>query len=146
MSKHATSRSPSTLFFFFLMIRRPPRSTLFPYTTLFRPPGVPAGGGGDGRRGAVHLGNVHLLPPVRGEGVPRRHGDGDPVPAPEGEPRQDVFPRLPRAHLPEHEAYDARGRPRLPRQPLPRRDRPPGHPAEGALRSGGDAPRSARRP
>src|SRR5256885_10604415 len=31
--------SPShhiTLFFFFLMIRRPPRSTLFPYTTLFR--------------------------------------------------------------------------------------------------------------
>src|SRR2546421_2291986 len=27
-----------TLFFFFLMIRRPPRSTLFPYTTLFRSP------------------------------------------------------------------------------------------------------------
>src|SRR5687767_15453435 len=26
----------STLFFFFLMIRPPPRSTLFPYTTLFR--------------------------------------------------------------------------------------------------------------
>src|SRR2546425_4656550 len=26
----------SALFFFFLMIRRPPRSTLFPYTTLFR--------------------------------------------------------------------------------------------------------------
>src|SRR5438045_5554442 len=25
------------MFFFFLMIRRPPRSTLFPYTTLFRP-------------------------------------------------------------------------------------------------------------
>src|SRR2546422_3947006 len=25
--------------FFFLMIRRPPRSTLFPYTTLFRSPG-----------------------------------------------------------------------------------------------------------
>ncbi len=24
------------LYFFFLMIRRPPRSTLFPYTTLFR--------------------------------------------------------------------------------------------------------------
>src|SRR6266496_2199642 len=32
--------------FFFLMIRRPPRSTLFPYTTLFRSPldpGLPAG-------------------------------------------------------------------------------------------------------
>src|SRR2546422_6886139 len=30
--------SPATsyVFFFFLMIRRPPRSTLFPYTTLFR--------------------------------------------------------------------------------------------------------------
>src|ERR1035441_1090923 len=27
---------PASLFFFFLMIRRPPRSTLFPYTTLFR--------------------------------------------------------------------------------------------------------------
>src|SRR2546422_2744295 len=26
----------SSLLFFFLMIRRPPRSTLFPYTTLFR--------------------------------------------------------------------------------------------------------------
>src|SRR2546423_4507996 len=27
-------------FFFFLMIRRPPRSTLFPYTTLFRSHGA----------------------------------------------------------------------------------------------------------
>src|SRR6266436_3125415 len=31
-----TSRS-----FFFLMIRRPPRSTLFPYTTLFRSAALP---------------------------------------------------------------------------------------------------------
>src|SRR3989442_6499824 len=32
-----TSNSPDKrIFFFFLMIRRPPRSTLFPYTTLFR--------------------------------------------------------------------------------------------------------------
>src|SRR2546429_6933287 len=34
-----TSRHDGMLdvfFFFFLMIRRPPRSTLFPYTTLFR--------------------------------------------------------------------------------------------------------------
>src|SRR6266496_4558873 len=30
-----------TFFFFFLMIRRPPRSTLFPYTTLFRPRTIP---------------------------------------------------------------------------------------------------------
>src|SRR2546422_9460849 len=28
--------APCFLIFFFLMIRRPPRSTLFPYTTLFR--------------------------------------------------------------------------------------------------------------
>src|ERR1019366_10820659 len=28
-------------FFFFLMIRRPPRSTLFPYTTLFRSGSAP---------------------------------------------------------------------------------------------------------
>src|SRR6202451_4779552 len=28
--------SYQSVFFFFLMIRRPPRSTLFPYTTLFR--------------------------------------------------------------------------------------------------------------
>src|SRR5258708_10306336 len=33
--------------FFFLMIRRPPRSTLFPYTTLFR--SCLGGGGGPGR-------------------------------------------------------------------------------------------------
>src|ERR1019366_10229232 len=29
---------PCLCVFFFLMIRRPPRSTLFPYTTLFRSP------------------------------------------------------------------------------------------------------------
>src|SRR2546422_5466949 len=31
-------QSPDWICFFFLMIRRPPRSTLFPYTTLFRSP------------------------------------------------------------------------------------------------------------
>src|SRR3712207_9180822 len=38
---------------FFLMIRRPPRSTLFPYTTLFRSLGRPQRGRGreDGARG-----------------------------------------------------------------------------------------------
>src|SRR5437773_8136615 len=33
--------SPLHFFFFFLMIRRPPRSTLFPYTTLFRSRAAP---------------------------------------------------------------------------------------------------------
>src|SRR2546425_8878018 len=44
------------LFFFFLMIRRPPRSTLFPYTTLFRSP--------DGRTGHA---NDHGLAEVTPE-------------------------------------------------------------------------------
>src|SRR2546426_4146221 len=35
-----------TVSFFFLMIRRPPRSTLFPYTTLFRSRAVGAEGDG----------------------------------------------------------------------------------------------------
>src|SRR5258708_39351175 len=34
--------------FFFLMIRRPPRSTLFPYTTLFRSRSAARGGVGGG--------------------------------------------------------------------------------------------------
>src|SRR5258708_36071788 len=36
MSVFKTLASSFFLSFFFLMIRRPPRSTLFPYTTLFR--------------------------------------------------------------------------------------------------------------
>src|SRR5947209_19001733 len=40
-------------FFFFLMIRRPPRSTLFPYTTLFR--SHPANG--EDEKSAHHCGN-----------------------------------------------------------------------------------------
>src|SRR6202022_4849664 len=35
VSRRLQERLPCD-FFFFLMIRRPPRSTLFPYTTLFR--------------------------------------------------------------------------------------------------------------
>src|ERR1039458_3718221 len=44
--------------FFFLMIRRPPRSTLFPYTTLFRSR-YPVGGEWEGacRRGAAEKGS-----------------------------------------------------------------------------------------
>src|SRR4051812_50176338 len=40
-SSHSPRRFPPlhhSPLFFFLMIRRPPRSTLFPYTTLFRSP------------------------------------------------------------------------------------------------------------
>src|SRR5256885_9463317 len=44
-------------FFFFLMIRRPPRSTLFPYTTLFRSVDLEraAQPGGDAARGGQRL-------------------------------------------------------------------------------------------
>src|SRR2546430_16838765 len=51
--------------FFFLMIRRPPRSTLFPYTTLFRSGqghDVPPHGGGGGRRGLHGAGLATALP------------------------------------------------------------------------------------
>src|SRR5476649_2589265 len=42
-------------FFFFLMIRRPPRSTLFPYTTLFRSPDERRHAGHPNRERADHL-------------------------------------------------------------------------------------------
>src|SRR2546422_9065448 len=45
---------PQVLFFFFLMIRRPPRSTLFPYTTLFR-------------SGRVHPALLHRVGQMLGE-------------------------------------------------------------------------------
>src|SRR3712207_7412394 len=55
--------------FFFLMIRRPPRSTLFPYTTLFRSRvGVRPRPQGPLRGG--HL----LLADVPGPGAARRRG------------------------------------------------------------------------
>src|SRR5215472_18202057 len=46
-------------FFFFLMIRRPPRSTLFPYTTLFRSRAAlcRAGGGRRNRRARAGRGS-----------------------------------------------------------------------------------------
>src|SRR2546427_3901849 len=43
------------------MIRRPPRSTLFPYTTLFRSLGLAA----VGRPGYITLGRKRDLPPSR---------------------------------------------------------------------------------
>src|ERR1039457_2219652 len=40
LTRSIFSWAPVSTHFFFLMIRRPPRSTLFPYTTLFRSPGA----------------------------------------------------------------------------------------------------------
>src|SRR2546430_6025706 len=47
------------IFFFFLMIRRPPRSTLFPYTTLFRSPVADAGGADRGAVAGDHAAAGH---------------------------------------------------------------------------------------
>src|SRR6266487_3083373 len=47
--------SVGLLLFFVLMIRRPPRSTLFPYTTLFRPRRHPATGPRHARRPGIAL-------------------------------------------------------------------------------------------
>src|SRR3712207_8176861 len=58
--------------FFFLMIRRPPRSTLFPYTTLFRSRG--------GARAVLPL--QHHALPRRQAAAPARPGRHRPAPAP----------------------------------------------------------------
>src|SRR2546425_11507856 len=49
---------PLLAIFFFLMIRRPPRSTLFPYTTLFRSYAVAGALGAEDRRGERVLGDL----------------------------------------------------------------------------------------
>src|SRR5258707_10515935 len=52
------------------MIRRPPRSTLFPYTTLFRSPAHPLAGGAS--RPAGRCGDPGLAVPPRLAALPRR--------------------------------------------------------------------------
>src|SRR2546422_11472208 len=53
-------------FFFFLMIRRPARSTLFPYTTLFRSTeGARVARGAHRRRRPVQLSAVRVQGPSR---------------------------------------------------------------------------------
>src|SRR2546430_10792950 len=110
--------APPMSLFFFLMIRRPPRSTLFPYTTLFRSQPVLAAV----RRTAV-------IPARAASAGIVLHGDGPgPVPRPG---------RL---------AAPVRGDPADPRRPVrhPRRagpaaDRLPGH-DPAVLRPAGDLP------
>src|SRR2546421_12978432 len=116
------------LFFFFLMIRRPPRSTLFPYTTLFRSEelravGLPLGVEDHDPvvepRGALlggHLRNIR----ERGAGCGTLRctvGYGSPLPAPAHAQRQDRHQR------PQRRARHA------PRQPHP----PPRPPAAAHL-------------
>src|SRR5215813_11165818 len=123
------SRFFSLIFFFFLMIRRPPRSTLFPYTTLFpiclRPHGhAPAQRGGRPRP-------AHLAPRL-GAGGARAASVGREGAAVPGELRE------PAPQAPDREdgraAVDGRRRRPPRRRPAPARLRRP-HP-----RGGGGAP------
>src|SRR3712207_8935453 len=59
----------SSFSFFFLMIRRPPRSTLFPYTTLFRSRG----------QGSVEPGETDLRARGQSRGGPGRSGGPRPL-------------------------------------------------------------------
>src|SRR5256886_15039336 len=70
--------------FFFLMIRRPPRSTLFPYTTLFRSRrrGLP---------GRLVAGRAHACV-VRGGGTRPHPRGGSPFLEPGGLPRGEPVP------------------------------------------------------
>src|SRR2546430_11318987 len=45
------------------MIRRPPRSTLFPYTTLFRSGDLEGLGEGQAQRDRLDLGDLHAVSP-----------------------------------------------------------------------------------
>src|SRR3712207_8172069 len=63
----------------FLMMRRPPRSTLFPYTTLFRSDGVP---GTDARRRASR--RLHRPAGVAVRPRPGRAAHGQPLARPGG--------------------------------------------------------------
>src|SRR2546429_1172722 len=95
------------LVFFFLMIRRPPRSTLFPYTTLFqsdrsvaaaavlhRPAGVPGEGRvalADRRRGSANAEPAQGPDPDRPTGLPHvllELAERSPA-QPPGRPRRD---------------------------------------------------------
>src|SRR5438105_14800908 len=68
--------------FFFLMIRRPPRSTLFPYTTLFRSMSKLFGGGQKAASGGIQgdvlatdnntvgMGDAGIKSAIQGSNVP----------------------------------------------------------------------------
>src|SRR5688572_31786897 len=62
------------------MLRRPPRSTLFPYTTLFRSAGLPNAGGGEGSPYGRGPGEPHELRAVNIMAAARKartvRGDG----------------------------------------------------------------------
>src|SRR2546430_6150981 len=74
------------LFFFFLMIRRPPRSTLFPYTTLFR-----SGAAGGQRPDAIVVADIQG-PLAEHRGAVGARVDGQSVGGQVGQVEGDVGP------------------------------------------------------
>src|SRR3989442_1156501 len=82
------------LFFFFLMIRRPPRSTLFPYTTLFRSVDRDVG---DPRAQARVI--------REGPFEPRLRQDGDAIPGRD--------PQLAQSHRSEEHTSELQSRPHI---------------------------------
>src|SRR5438876_12296134 len=100
--------------FFFLIIRRPPSSTLFPYTTLFRSkPVAPSRGKLAGRGGFFNSVASRLLGPVQ-RGVRRAaeirdvaHGIGEPGHA--ARDRDGVRPAVPAPRRALHTPSDALG-------------------------------------
>src|SRR5690606_41842493 len=78
-------QSPHLSLFFFLRIRRPPRSTLFPYTTLFR------------------SGTDVDLPPAHGPRGVRRQQAGGPIDRPRCQPGIEVFLKAERGLCPQAE-------------------------------------------
>src|SRR3712207_9144139 len=67
------------------MIRRPPRSTLFPYTTLFRSPVLRRGGHrlGGGRGGVRRVGGVQPSAATREAGIVLLAAAAGPLPSPQ---------------------------------------------------------------
>src|SRR5258708_36374089 len=61
MGSRVACEVPRSLFFFFLMIRRPPRSTLFPYTTLFRSHRTAAQPDAGRERRLIEIAQRHVL-------------------------------------------------------------------------------------
>src|SRR2546422_7259320 len=111
------------IFFFFLMIRRPPRSTLFPYTTLFRSltadlidlvdvVSCPFQLGLDQRTAEVHRGASSSRTQVVRRFLERAHADRRPQRSPArserllGRERLEEERDAPDAHLPRDQLVD----------------------------------------
>src|SRR6266403_3522539 len=107
------NKTNSKIYFFFLMIRRPPRSTLFPYTTLFR-------SAGPGRLGGHAAAQGRRPQPRHPHHRPDRPRPRRPLEGRDGR-------RLRRFH---HQAVSARA---VARRDQVDAERLPGHPGERTL-------------